>query len=125
MTSRTLSLPGGTAIGAVSAVALVAFLDAIFNDLWTANGIHGTEGAHLVVVSMLLLATAAALIAWGRVHGWLKTVLEVLIGLDFLGTALAAYLLEAWILLTLTVIGAIVWIVHLARPVRPAQAVRP
>ncbi len=110
------------AMRAVALLALLAFLDSLFNYFWTGNGIHGSEGALLVVVSTLLLTLAAGVIAWNRVRGWLRNLLEVLIVLDFLGTAAAAYLLEAWILLALVVLAFIAWIAHMVRPA-PAPSI--
>ena len=100
----------------VCLLALLALVDSLFNYFSTDNGIHGTEGALLVVVSTLLLAIAAAVVAAGRVPRWTHIILEVLIVLDFIGTAAAAYLLEAWILLGLIVLAVIAWIVHIVRP---------
>jgi len=99
-------------------LALLALIDSIFNYFWTGNGIHGSEGALLVIVSTLLMALAAGVIGAGWVRGRLKTLLDVLILLDFLGTALAAYLLQAWILLALMAIGFIAWAIHVTRPYR-------
>ena len=98
---------------AVSLLSLLAFIDSIFNYVWTGNGIHGSEGALLVVISTFLLTIAAGIVAGDRIYGWVGVILEILIVLDFIGTAAAAYLLEAWILLAL---AAIAWIVHIARP---------
>jgi hypothetical protein len=50
-------------MSAVAILGAIAFLDALFNYFWTGNGIHGTEGALLVVISTFLLALAAGLIA--------------------------------------------------------------
>jgi hypothetical protein len=94
--------------------SVLAFLEALFEYFWTGNGIHGTEGALLVIISTLLMAIAAALIGTRVVHGWLRTLLSVLLVLDFLGTGLAAYLLEAWILLGLDVLAAIAWLATFA-----------
>ena len=100
---------------AVTLLSLLALIESIFNYFWTGNGIHGSEGALLVLVSTLLMTLAAGIIAADRAHGWIRGVLEILVALDFLGTAAAAYLLEAWILLGLIVLAAIAWIVHIAR----------
>ena len=109
---------GDIAIWLVALLALLAFLDSIFNYFWTGNGIHGTEGALLVVASTFLMGVAAVLIGNRWVGGWLRTLFEILLVLDFAGTAAAAYLLEAWILLILVVLAFVAWIAHLVRPAR-------
>lgn len=109
---------GDIAIWLVALLALLAFLDSIFNYFWTGNGIHGTEGALLVVASTFLMGVAAVLIGNRWVGGWLRTLFEILLVLDFAGTAAAAYLLEAWILLVLVVLAFVAWIAHLVRPAR-------
>jgi hypothetical protein len=109
---------GDIAIWLVALLALLAFLDSIFNYFWTGNGIHGTEGALLVVASTFLMGVAAVLIGNRWVGGWLRTLFEILLVLDFVGTAAAAYLLEAWILLVLVVLAFVAWIAHLVRPAR-------
>jgi len=117
MTIETrLSRPTDFAMTAVWGLSLLALIDALFNYFWTGNGIHGSEGALLVVVSTLLLALAAGVILnrWGPRS--LRAILEILIVLDFLGTGLAAYFLEAWLLLALIVIAVVAWLVHVLRP---------
>lgn len=119
--SATATRPTDMAMTAVFVLALLALIDSLFNYFWTGNGIHGTEGALLVVVSTLLLAIAAGLIVNRWVRGWLRGLFEVLIFLDFLGTAIAAYFLEAWILLLLIGLAFIAWVVHLIRPARSSE----
>ena len=109
---RSLTLPWG----AVVLFSALGFLDAVFNYFWTGNGIHGSEGALLVVASTLLMAIAAWLIGAQVVHGWLRAALAVLLVLDFVGTGAAAYFLEAWILLGLDVIAAVAWLATLITP---------
>ncbi|HEX4298022.1 MAG TPA: hypothetical protein VHZ56_08355 [Devosia sp.] len=125
MTDRPLAVRTRTDFGATALLilALLALIDSIFNYFFTGNGIHGTEGALLVIVSTLLLLIAAGLVGMRRVHSGWRTLLEVLMLLDFIGTAAAAYLLEAWILLALIVLGFIAWVIHVARPSssRPAS----
>ena len=108
--------PTDLAMTAVWGLSLLALIDSLFNYFWTGNGIHGSEGALLVIVSTLLLTLAGGIVLnrWGP--GWLHVILEVLIVLDFLGTGLAAYLLEAWILLALIVLAFIAWLIHALRP---------
>ena len=101
---------------AVFLLSLLALIDSLFNYFWTGNGIHDTEGALLVVLSTLLMAIAAALIANSWVGGWLRGLFEILLFLDFVGTAAAAYLLEAWILLALVVLAFVAWLAHFVRP---------
>jgi quinoprotein glucose dehydrogenase len=69
----------------------------VFNYFWIGNGIHGSAGALLVVISSLLMfaASAALLFADGMRHG-VRGTLVVLILFDILGTGLAAYMLEAY-----------------------------
>ena len=109
---RSLTIPWG----AVVLISVLAFADALFNYFWTGNGIHGTEGALLVVVSTLLMAVAAWLTGAHIVHGWLRTLLLALLVLDFIGTGLAAYLLEAWILLALDIAATVAWLATLTAP---------
>lgn len=103
-------------MSAVAVLSLLALLDSIFNFVWSGNGIHGTQGALLVVISTFLMLLAAVLIAAAWVSGGLRTLFEVLLVLDFVGTFFAAWLLEAWILLAVVVLAAIAWVVHLLRP---------
>ena len=115
-TDTRLAHPTDFAMTAVWGLSLLALLDSLFNYFWTGNGIHGSEGALLVVVSTLLLVLAVGVVLnrWGP--GWLRLILEILTVLDFLGTGLAAYFLEAWILLALVVLAAIAWLIHVLRP---------
>ena len=116
--SRSLTIPWG----AVVLISALAFADAVFNYFWTANGIHGTEGALLVVVSTALLAGASWLVGAHVVSGWLRTLLMVLLVLDLIGTALAAYLLDAWILLGLDIVAAIAWLATVFAAPTPSTA---
>lgn len=75
----------------------LAFVDALFNYFWTGNGIHGSGGALLVVISTALLVLASCAVVYEAGPRFLRILLEALILLAFLGTAAAAYLLEAWI----------------------------
>lgn len=101
---------------ALAVIAFIAFLDAAFEYLWPGNGIHGTEGALLVVISTLLMAAAAALIAARAARGWLRVLLDVLIFIDIWGTGVAAYFLENWILVVLSVVALAAFLVHVIRP---------
>ena len=110
--------PRSVGVWVLGIATALGLIDAIFNYFWTGNGIHGTEGALLVVASTFLMGVAAVLIGNRWVGGWLRTLFEILLVLDFAGTAAAAYLLEAWILLILVVLAFVAWIAHLVRPAR-------
>ena len=103
-------------MAAVAALSALAVIDAAVNYLMPGNGISGSEGALLVVVSSVLMLIAAVLLAnrWGA--AWLRRVLDVLLVLDFIGTGAAAYFLEAWVLLALVVLAFVAWVAHLVRP---------
>jgi hypothetical protein len=104
--------------------AALALAIAIFNDVWSGNGIHGTAGALLVVISSaLMFAAAAALVFAGGMGRRLRGTLLALIALDILGTALAAYMLEADWLIAAMGVAAIGWLVRLIfdQPPRPFQ----
>jgi len=107
---------------ALTALAILAFLDCVFEYFWPANGIHGTEGALLVVVSTLLMALASASLAARMVRGWLLILLEVLVFIDLWGTGVAAYFLENWLLLILDILALIVFIAQVAFPRRATIA---
>lgn len=103
-------------------VASLGFVDSLFNYFWPGNGIHGSAGALLVVISTLLMAATLALLAWLRIPRGLAIALQVLLVLDFLGTGFAAYLLEAWILCGLDLLAGIAWLlltIRQGRPLRP------
>ena len=116
MTNTSISPPArGYDLGGIALVALslLALLDSVFNYFSRGNGISGTEGALLVVVSTLLMLIAAILLARDMVRGWVRVTFEMLIVLDFIGTAAAAYFLNAWLLLALVALTAIAWLVQI------------
>lgn len=111
----------------LTAATLIALIDALFNYFDASNGIHGSEGALLVIISTALQLIAALLILFNVLRGGWKVLFEVLIFLDLIGTGIAAYFLEALPLLGLTVIAFIGWLLQLARPraTHPAAEVTP
>jgi hypothetical protein len=50
MTFQIAKYPGDMPIRLVALFALLALIDSLFNYFWTGNGIHGSEGALLVIV---------------------------------------------------------------------------
>ena len=72
---------------------------AVFNYFWHDNGIHGTPGALLVVISSALMVGAACVLLFAAIGRGLRATLIVLIALDIIGTGFASYMLEAdWLL---------------------------
>jgi len=93
----------------VAVASVLGFVEAVLNYFFDV-GIAYSEGAQLVVISTLLILLAIALVAWWpAMPRWLKVVFAILILLDFIGTGLAAYFLEAYLLLALMVVALIAW----------------
>lgn len=100
--------------------ALIGFVLSIFNYFWTGNGIHGTGGVLLVIItSAVMIILGAALAHWrmssSRTHGILLVLLLIVI----LGTAFAAYLLEAWWVLGAVTLALIGWLVDIGSDTTP------
>jgi hypothetical protein len=78
------------------------------------NGVAYSGGAYLVLVSTaLLLLAALALAPYDGKWKWLTVSLTILIFLDLVGTAVAAYFLETPVLLAFMVLGLIGWLIYL------------
>ena len=91
----------------LAASIAVSLALAIFNYVWHGNGIHGTAGSLLVVISTaLMLAAFIATAAWPMAR-WLRNVLIVLIALDIVGTGFAAYMLEAYLVVAAMLVAAV------------------
>jgi quinoprotein glucose dehydrogenase len=103
--------------------ALVGLVIALFDYFWTGNGIHGTGGVIVVIVSTLvLLVLAAALAHWPTMSRGTRGVLLFLLLVDIAGTALAAYMLRAWWLLAAMAVALVGWLIDLALPRARAPA---
>jgi hypothetical protein len=92
------------------------------------DGIDGSLGAALVIGSTALMLIAAAAIAFGYARGWIKGLLAALILLDIIGTGLAAYMLEANVLIASMALALIAWLYAVLagpprRPLADAQVV--
>ncbi len=100
--------------------SLIGLGAALFDYFWTGNGIHGTPGALLVVITItLMFLAAAALTFWPTMPRWLRGILLFLILLDIGGTGFAAYMLGAWRVLGAMALALLGWIVHLAADTAP------
>ncbi len=92
----------------------------IFNYFWTGNGIHGTPGALLAVISSALMVLATiALMLWPDMPRWLHITLVVLIALDLAGTAFAAYMLDAYWVVGAMAAALVGWVLHLTADPSP------
>ncbi|WP_223146184.1 hypothetical protein [Pusillimonas sp. ANT_WB101] len=100
--------------------ALIGFAVSVFDYFWTGNGIHGTAGLLLVIItSAVMLILGGALAHWrtssSRTHGILLVLLLIVI----LGTAFAAYMLEAWWVLGGVTLALIGWLVDIGSDTAP------
>lgn len=99
----------------VLVVASVAALGvSMFNYLTPGNGIAGSGGALMVVVSSALMSLAALVLTVARVgKRSLRATIDVLLLLGILGTGFAAYMLEADVLLAATALAFVGWVARL------------
>ena len=100
----------------VAVASLLGLLLALYGYLTPHDGISFTPGALLVVVSTALILAASVLLGFRGLPRWVIVVLDVLLLLGLLGTALAAWFLQTYILVALMFVGVIGWIVHLISP---------
>ena len=114
LSRRQISIaePGAWLMAASSAAGFLASLIYYF---WRGDGIAYTPGALLVIISTGLLLAASLVMATGVFRHWLLSeFFTVATCLDILGTAFAAWLLEANWLLAAMALSAVGWIVHIA-----------
>jgi hypothetical protein len=101
--------------------AAIGFLVALY-DFFLAWGIRYSIGSGIVVFSTAIMTVAALVIVFARPARWVRIVLGIGLVLDFLGTALAAYFLESYLLTALSLIAGIGWLIYvLSAPVRQEQ----
>lgn len=89
------------------------------------DGIDGSLGVLLVVASTALMLIAGAAIALGFARARARGILAGLILLDIVGTGLAAYMLEAHVLIALMALALVSWPLTMlrARPFYGVEAV--
>ena len=98
----------------LAASAAAGLCLSLFNYFWPTTGIDGTPGALLVVVSTALVLAAALVMALYRSKPlWLRVVLNVSTLLGLIGTGLAAYFLEAYVLIGFMALGLLGWFWHM------------
>lgn len=96
-------------------IALSSILGAalsLYNYLTSGTGIDHTPGAMLVIISsvLILLASFTLLLDLPR---WFRGLLLILLLIGILGTGLAAYFLEASVLVALMVLALFGWFVRM------------
>lgn len=95
-------------------LSAIAVIIAAVDTFSQGNGIAFSRGAYLVLCSTILLLTASLIVLlWGACPGWLRGILLFLIFLDLLGTGVAGYFLEAYVLLAVMALGFIAWLIGL------------
>ncbi len=114
--------PGAWLMAASAVGGLIASLIYYF---WRGDGIAYTPGTLLVIVSTALLLASSLVMAMGVWrHRATTEFLAVATCLDVLGTAFAAWLLEAHWLLGLMVLAAAGWIINVFFDAQTMTAVR-
>lgn len=97
----------------LSAGGLVGLAVVLYYYLTPHNGIDGTEGALLVVVSSaLILIAGLARLIFRRMPRALRVILDILLFFGIIGTGFAAYMLEAYPLLAAMVVSFIGWLIN-------------
>lgn len=104
------SMRENLAAWAIAVAALLGTIVSIYNYVTPLTGINGTGGALLVIVSSLILAGAAIILATFRPGTFLRRFLKFSALLDIAGTSFAAYLLETQSLLILMAICFVGWL---------------
>ncbi|BAT59554.1 hypothetical protein GJW-30_1_02087 [Variibacter gotjawalensis] len=94
----------------IAIAALLGAVVSLYNYVTPLTGIDGTGGALLVIVSSLILAGAAILLATCRLGTFLRRFLKFSALLDIAGTSFAAYLLETQSLLALMAVCFVAWL---------------
>lgn len=114
------SPPYGTWLLALaSVVGLVASSMYFFSP---GDGIAGTAGVILVMVTLALMVLASlAMAIWPAMARWLRGLLLFLILLDIVGTGFAGYMLEAWWIVGAMAVALVAWIIHVAADPAPRR----
>lgn len=97
------------AAAAVAICGALGLCDSVFNYFYRPGGISHSPGVLLTIVSCALIAGDGLGLAIFSRSNWLRTTFVTLLLLGLLGTGLAAYFLEADLLLGLMILGLIGW----------------
>jgi hypothetical protein len=92
---------------------LLGVIMSVYDYLTPGTGIDGEQGTILVIISSVLILLAALYEALGSsIAKWLRATLTMLLLLGIVGTGLAAYFLEAQILLVLMAVALVGWLLY-------------
>jgi hypothetical protein len=103
--------------------AVIGLLVALY-DFFLAWGIRYSIGSGIVVFSTAIMIVAALVIVFARPARWVRIVLGIGLVLDFLGTALAAYFLDSYLLTALSLLAGLGWLIF-ALSLAPARQEQP
>ena len=106
----------------VAVCGALGLCDSVFNYFYRPGGISHSPGVLLVIVSCALIAGDGLGLAIFSRSSWLRTVFVALLLLGLLGTGVAAYFLEADLLLGLMILGLIGWCAERIGPRPPERA---
>jgi hypothetical protein len=99
--------------GALGAIA------AVYDFYIVSSGIDGTGGVELVIASSLLMVFGA-LMVMVLGPGFLAGIFLLLLLLDVIGTGVAGYFLESWMVMGVMVLAALGWLIHVTSVRRAA-----
>lgn len=104
----------GTAYGVwlLLASSLAGLLVAAINTFSEGNGIAYTPGTYLVLFSTSMLVLGSLLLFMPRMPRWLDGLISALLLIGLLGTAFAAYLLMAYVLIAIMAVVLLAWLIH-------------
>ena len=95
--------------------AALGFVVALY-DFFLAWGIRYSIGSGIVIFSTAIMTVAALVIVFARPTRWVRIVLGIGLVLDFLGTALAAYFLDSYLLTVLSLLAGLGWLIFVLSP---------
>src|SRR5579862_5524069 len=105
--------------------SVIGCIISLFNFFLTSSPIRYTGGAELVILTTLTIAILSALAYFfRRAHArWERLVYHTFIMILLLGTLIASYLLESWLLLAVMLVVFVGWFIQVfTRQVENAHA---
>ena len=124
MTPQQVRPAYGLLLLALAALAGTAL--SIFN-YFVDIGINHTDGVLVVIATTVIMWIVALIMARARsMWSWLGGIILVLLLIDILGTGIAGWFLESWVLMAFMAVALVGWAAHVAfgprRVSRPPSA---